>query len=184
VWQSWFVFTFLPVYHPIGLVTSFFVSRRYGYNHDEVNLMDKVRPWLYIGKYRDTLNTHLLSVYKIGAMLQLAELVEQPDITSLYLRWEDGEPLPADLLRRGVDFVMAEKARKQAVLIACGAGISRSSAFVVAVLKEVEGLSLLDAFRAVRQHHPEARPHPAIWESLCAYYHENVSSWEMWQGSD
>ncbi len=137
--------------------------------------MNKIQPWLYIGKYRETLNPHLLSTYNIGAMLQLADLVEQPDITSLYLPVEDGLPLPDDLLRRGVDFVMAEKERGRAVLIACGAGVSRSAAFAVAVLKEVEGLNLLDALRAVKQRHPKAMPHPAIWDSLCTYYDEAVS---------
>ncbi len=146
--------------------------------------MDKIRPWLYIGKYRDTLNIHLLSAYKIGAMLQLAEAVKQSGIVSLYLKVEDGEAVPSDLLRQGVDFVIAEKRRGRNVLIACGAGISRSSAFAVAVLKEVEGLSLLDALRAVRQCHPEATPHPAIWESLCTYYHEVLSFQYLRQNLD
>lgn len=137
--------------------------------------MDQIRPWLYIGKYRDTLNTHLLSVHNIGAMLQLAGPVEQPGITSLYLPVTDGVPLPEDLLRRGVDFAITEKRRGQTVLIACGAGISRSTAFTVAVLKEVEGLSLVEALRLVKQQHPQALPHPAIWESLCTYYEENAS---------
>lgn len=141
--------------------------------------MDKIRTWLYIGKYRDTLNTHLLSVYKIGAMLQLAELVEQPGLVSLYLQYEDGLPLPPDLLRRGIDFVFAQKAQNRVVLIACGAGISRSAAFTLAALKEAEGLSLLDAFWAVKQRHSEAMPHPAIWESLCKYYQEDVSFGEL-----
>jgi protein-tyrosine phosphatase len=146
--------------------------------------MDKIRAWLYIGKYRDTLNTHLLSARKIGAMLQLAELVEQPGIVSLYLPHEDGLPLPADLLRRGIDFILTQKALGRVVLIACGAGISRSAAFTIAALKEVEGLSLPDAFWTVKQRHPEAMPHPAIWESLCEYYQEDVSFWEMLAQSD
>ncbi len=137
--------------------------------------MNKIQAWLYIGKYRETLNSHLLSAYNIGAMLQLADLVEQPGLTSLYLPVEDGTPLPDDLLRRGIDFVIAEKERGRTVLIACGAGVSRSAAFTVAVLKEVEGLSLLDALRIVKQRHPEAMPHPAIWDSLCTYYDEDVS---------
>jgi protein-tyrosine phosphatase len=137
--------------------------------------MDKIRPWLYLGKYRDTLNTHLLSAYGIGAMLQLAELVEQPGITSLYLNVEDGVPLPHKLLRQGVDFVIVEKERGHTVFISCGAGISRSAAFTTAALKEVEGLNLLDAFQVVKRGHPQAMPHPAIWESLCTYYREDFS---------
>jgi protein-tyrosine phosphatase len=136
--------------------------------------MNAIRPWLYVGKYRDTLNGSLLSVRGIGAMLQLAEAVEQPHITSRYLAVEDGEPLPGTLLRQGVDFVLSEKERGHVVLIACGAGMSRSVAFAVAVLKEAEGLSLLEALRSVKRHHPKALPHPTLWESLCAYYQEEI----------
>ena len=136
--------------------------------------MDPIRPWLYIGKYRETLNQRLLSVNGIQAMLLLAELVQQPGITSLYLPVEDLAPIPPYLLRQGVDFVREEKAQAHRVLIACGAGINRSSAFAIAALKEEEGLSLLDAFRAVKRCHAEAMPHPPVWESLCSYYHEDV----------
>ena len=141
--------------------------------------MDAIRPWLYVGKYRETLNTNLLSARKIGAVLQLAEAVTYPNITSLYLPVEDGVPLSSHLLREGVDFVSSAKHRGETVLIACGAGISRSAAFAVAVLKEVEGLSLLEAVQTVGKHHPESSPHPALWESLCAYYDEEVSIHSM-----
>lgn len=136
--------------------------------------MHRIRSWLYVGKYRETLNPHLLAANEIGAILQLADLVEQPGVTFLYLPVDDGVPLPAELLRKGVDFVIASKKQNNRILVACGAGTSRSAAFVVAALKEIEGLDLLSALRAVKQKHPEAMPHPAIWESLCAYYQENV----------
>ncbi|MEW5959543.1 MAG: dual specificity protein phosphatase family protein [Chloroflexota bacterium] len=136
--------------------------------------MNRVRPWLYIGKYRETLNRRLLAVNQIEAMLQLAESVQQPGITSLYLPVEDFQPLRPDLLRQGVDFVRAEKGEGRRVLVACGAGINRSTAFTVAVLKEEERLSLLDAFRLVKHRHPPAMPHPPVWLSLCDYYGEDV----------
>ena len=135
--------------------------------------MDRIRPWLYIGKYSDTLNVHLLSRYNIKAMLQLAELVEHPGITSLYLDVEDGEPLSRDLLRVGIDFVIAQKQQGHNVLVSCGAGISRSAAFAIAALKEIEGMSLLEAFLAVKQAHPQTLPHPTVWESVCHYYGED-----------
>lgn len=137
--------------------------------------MNAIRPWLYIGKYRETLDKDLLSAKKIDAMLQLAESVEHLNITSIYLPVEDGVPLPEHLLQQGVDFVLSEKSLGHTVLIACGAGMSRSVVFAVAVLKEVEGLSLLEALQAVKRHHPESLPHPALWKSLCAYYHEKTS---------
>jgi protein-tyrosine phosphatase len=134
--------------------------------------METIRPWLYLGRYRDTINHTLLTSYRVGAMVQLAEHAPHPQIPSLYLPVEDGVPLPGDVLRQGVAFARAAQQQEQKVLIACGAGISRSATFVIATLKEVEHLSLLEAIRDVRQRHPSALPHPALWESLCRYYNE------------
>ena len=74
----------------------------------------------------------------------------------------------------GVEFVRLEKALGRNVLIACGMGISRSATFAIAALMEEEGLGLLDAFGEVRARHPEALPHPALWQSLCDHYGEDV----------
>ena len=137
--------------------------------------MNAIRNWLYIGKYRDTLDATFLAARKIGAVLQLAEAIEYPDIKSLYLPVEDGLPLESRHLRQGIDFVLGQKGFGRNVLVACGAGMSRSAAFAVAALKEDEGLGLLDALRAVKSHHPDTMIHPALWESLCAFCQENVS---------
>ncbi|MCP4422181.1 MAG: dual specificity protein phosphatase family protein [Chloroflexi bacterium] len=136
--------------------------------------MNAARSWLFIGKYRETRNLPLLRSHNIGAMLQLAELVEQPGIETLYLPVDDGVPLPVNLLQKGIDFVTMQKAQGKTVLISCGAGISRSAAFVTAVLKETENLDLLTALKSVQQKHPVAMPHPAIWQSLCIHYNENI----------
>ena len=136
--------------------------------------MEYIRPWLYIGKYRETLNLDLLAINQIKAMLLLAEPVEHPGIRSLYLPVEDFAPLKIDLLRQGIDFVRAERTLGHSVLIACGAGINRSTAFTVAVLKEEENLTLLEAFRAVKRQHSRGMPHRPVWESLCSYYKEEI----------
>jgi hypothetical protein len=136
--------------------------------------MNEIRPWLYVGKYRDTLDRYTLGLHRIEAMLQLAEAVKQRGITSLYLPVEDGEPLPFHLLRQGVDFVSSERSQEHTVLIACGAGQSRSVAFAIAVLKEIEDLPLLSAWQEVKRRHPDAFPHMALWDSLCNYYRENI----------
>ena len=49
-----------------------------------------IRPWLFLGKYRDTLNFPYLETHKIGAMLQFAEQVEYTNISTLYISVEDG----------------------------------------------------------------------------------------------
>ena len=141
--------------------------------------MDAIRPWLYVGKYRETLDADLLAAKKIDAMLLMAEDVSHPGITSIYLPVEDGVPLPDHLLRRGLDFVLSAKQRGQTVLIACGAGMSRSVAYAVAALKETEDLSLLQAIKTVKKHHPESLLHPALWESLCTYYDEEIPALSM-----
>ena len=108
-------------------------------------------------------------------MLQLAEKVEQQNIVSLYLPVEDLAPIPENLLRQGIDFIKEHKQKGNRVLVACGAGINRSSAFSAAALKEDEGLSLFEAFKEVKHKHPEAMPHAPVWESLCEYYGESIA---------
>lgn len=111
--------------------------------------MDEIRPWLYIGKYRDTLDKNHLDFKSIQAMLQLADRVEQKGINSLFLPVEDIGPTSPVLIKQGVDFILEEKGKGHKVLVACGAGINRSTAFCMAALKETEGLSLLDAFKEI-----------------------------------
>lgn len=137
--------------------------------------MHRIRDWLYIGKYAETTHLHYLLSYRIGAMLQLADRVEQPGIESLYLPVEDGIPLKSEAISRGVEFIRQQEAGHRVVLSACGAGISRSVAFAIAALKEEENLSLVTALRIVRNAHPEAMPHPALWQSLSQYYGEEVN---------
>jgi protein-tyrosine phosphatase len=136
--------------------------------------MNCIRPWLYVGKFAETRNLPLLQHYAIKAVLQLAEPINYPDIRALYLPVIDAQPLSSEHLKSGVDFVHMEKTSGHKVLIACGAGISRSVTFAVATLKEEENLCLLDALRAVAHEHREAMPHPALWRSLCQHYGEPV----------
>jgi hypothetical protein len=136
--------------------------------------MNAIRKWLYVGKYRDTLDPAYLMVRKIGAVLQLAEPIQYRDIESLYLPVEDGVPLESHYLRQGVDFILGQKGLGRNVLVACGSGMSRSAAFVVAILNENEGLDLLEALRVVKSHHPDTMIHPVLWKSLCNLYREDV----------
>lgn len=136
--------------------------------------MDEIRPWLYIGKYRDTLDRSYLDFNSIKAMLQLADPVEQKGINSLFLPVEDLGPTSPALIKQGVDFILAEKEMGHKVLVACGAGVNRSTAFCMAALKEVEGLSLFEAFKELKRKHPESMPHEPVWESFCRYYNEST----------
>ncbi len=137
-------------------------------------MMDRVRPWLYIGKYRHTLNRRLLDASRIQAVLQLAERVKYADLPALFLPVEDFAPTPPELLRQGVDFILSHKEQEHNVLVACGAGINRSTAFCVAALKEEENIGLLEAFIEVKKKHSRSMPHPPVWASLCEYYGEDI----------
>lgn len=136
--------------------------------------MDEIRPWLYIGNIRDTANKSYLAHKSIQTILQLAIEVDHPGITCLYLPVEDFAPLNFRLLEKGVAFIRQQKALNKRVLVACAAGINRSSSFCTAALKEEEGLSLLDAFKEVKKKHPESMPHEPVWVSLCNYYEEQT----------
>lgn len=137
--------------------------------------MIAINDWLYIGAYRHTLHRDALNRAGINAMLQLAAPVEHPGIESLYLPVEDGKPLPHHLLEQGVNFIKAQHGENRRVLVACGAGISRSATYCVAGLHEIDGIALLDAYRIVHAQHPEAMPNPYLWQSLLAYHGTEVT---------
>jgi predicted protein tyrosine phosphatase len=136
--------------------------------------MHRIRPWLLIGRYSETCDLTLLAAHQVGAMLQLADPVPQAGIAHIYLPAEGGVKLNPSLLRRGVDFVLAQRAAGQIVLVACGAGISRSTTFAIAAVKEAEQLTLREAAQIVRCAHPDGIPHVALWESLCTTYYEPI----------
>lgn len=125
-------------------------------------------------KFRDTLNYRCLKANNIEAMLQFAELVEYTNIPSLHLAAEDGCPLSSADFERGINFVLQQHQQDRKVLIACGAGISRSVIFAIAALRETEGTPLLTAYQEIVNAHIAALPHPVLWKSLCAHYQEEI----------
>ncbi len=131
-----------------------------------------VRPWLYIGKVRETGDCNIMSAHKIGAILQLAYPAQHPDIESLYIAVDDGVPLSTEALQHGIKFARDQKAENRKLVIGCGAGISRSVTFSMAVLHEEEDISLLDAYEQIAAVHPDAMPHFELIKSLGAYYHD------------
>jgi protein-tyrosine phosphatase len=94
--------------------------------------MDEIRPWLYIGNIRDTVNKSYLERKSIQAVLQLAVEINHSNITCLHLPVEDFAPLNFRLLEEGVSFIQEQKSLGHRVLVACAAGINRSSSFCTA----------------------------------------------------
>lgn len=136
--------------------------------------MIEIRPWLFQGTYRDTMNLQLLHTHNIKAMLHLAENVRHPGIATLYLAIDDGVPIPQKTIKKGIDFVLAQ--RPGPILIACGAGISRSTTFTAAVLKLTTAhMTLRAALKDIQHKHPIASPHPHVWQSMCVYFDERFN---------
>jgi protein-tyrosine phosphatase len=141
--------------------------------------MYEIRPWLFVGGFRDSNDAELLARHRIGALLQLAAPVASRERLTLVMELEDGEPVSPEALARGVEFIAQARAAGLPCLVACGAGISRSVLFATAALHRVEGLSLLDAATAVKGGNPGAVFHPVLWESLTAFARQDVSFREV-----
>jgi hypothetical protein len=123
-----------------------------------------------MGSHAETRDAALLAARGVGAMLQLAGPVAQPGVESCYVAVDDGAPVPPAALREGLAFVRAAARAGRTVLVACGAGVSRSAAFAAA---------------AVRARHPAAMPHYALLASLCAHFGEAATAAELaraWMG--
>ncbi len=143
--------------------------------------MIEIRPWLFVGRYVDALDGEALRARGVGAVLELERPVTHEDITTLFVHVQDGVALRPETIRRAIDFVREQHAAGKSVLVACNAGTSRSPTFATAALKEVEGLKLEDALRAVRSAHPDALPDQMLWDSLREYYDDGPPFWELWQ---
>lgn len=132
--------------------------------------MHTIRPWLYIAAVRETSNRTTMYSYDIGAILQLVSPAHYPGIESLYIPVEDGVPFPFEKLRAAVTFSREQKAAGRKLVIACGAGVSRSVTVAMAVLHEEENISLLEAYEQIIAIHPNAMPHLELLRSLGDYY--------------
>lgn len=144
--------------------------------------MFKIRDWLYIGKYSQIRSKENLERNRIGALLNLAEQVGHEGVESLFLKVTDGESVASGIIADGVKFVREQKAAGKRVLVACGAGISRSSMFAMAALMEEEGLDIFAAYREVYQQYRAAQPHHELVMSLAAYHGQKLDLLDVWSG--
>ncbi|MBX3083150.1 MAG: dual specificity protein phosphatase family protein [Anaerolineae bacterium] len=147
--------------------------------------VDLVGHGIYISGHRATQYTTELRAANIKHVLKLySDIPYFPhDFTVLENAIEDGESIPPNKLREGVQFVMEQVEAKRSVLVMCGAGISRSSTFVLASLLQLD-YTLEDAYRLLKSQHSSASPHPALWNSLINHYRlpyrvEDVLGWSL-----
>jgi protein-tyrosine phosphatase len=143
--------------------------------------MNEIRPWLYVGKHLEAANVALLEKHQIMAMLLLHLPLKTRGIPTLFVPIQDGVPLHADKLDKGIAFIREQKAAGHHVLVACSAGVSRSVTLATAALKLEENLTLPNAFREVRAQHPRAMPDQVLWDGLAKYFGEEISFWDIWR---
>lgn len=142
--------------------------------------MNQVLDWLYVGSVRDAEDYAALKAEDIKAVLTLAWPIQHRDIAVKHVYFEDGEPIPDEAFYEALSFVRRQRRRGHRILIACSAGISRSPSIAIAVLHELEGYPLVEAFRTVLKRVPIATPRPATWRSVCRFYGHHVTIDDVW----
>jgi len=147
--------------------------------------IDHVVDGVYISGWRATKHEIELLGAGLTHVLKLYESVPyfSPHFTTLENVCVDGEPLPAGVLDRSVDFIRTRVAANQLVLVMCGAGISRSATMVLAYMVD-HGYDLHEAYKILKKAHPDANPHPALWQSLITRYQltysiEDAVDWDI-----
>lgn len=143
--------------------------------------MNRIKDWLYVGNYQDSINLSQLNKAGVRVVLQLAQRLPKSDLRHLYLPLEDGQYIPTPKLEEALDFLATQRADGEKVLIACGAGVSRAAVISMAALHEFEGMGFLEAYSLLRQERPIIAPHPILIRSLCLYYADAPPFEELWQ---
>lgn len=134
------------------------------------NELDKIRDWLYIGDYHDARDEETIRHHGIKAILNLVEQTRYEGIALRYLPVEDGRPLTPSQISQGKSFIKVQRLFGYPTLVSCGEGISRSTTFCMAILMDVEDLTIFEAYDEVKKHHPQAEPHAALVVSLATYH--------------
>ena len=141
--------------------------------------MDFVLDNIAIGSYEDAINLSALEDHDITAVLDLTIETSYslpPSILKLKVPMEDCMPMNHEHIRMALRWLRAV-AEERKVLVHCLAGISRSTTMVLCYLYEEHGLSFQDGYTLVKSKRDRAQPHPALLESVQAYY--NLT--EDWQ---
>ncbi len=142
--------------------------------------MYKIRDWLYISDYASAKSQKIVDEAGIQAMLQLFQPIEVEGVVTKFISIGDGLPLTQAQIETAINFISEQHDKQHCLLSTCGAGLSRSVTFAIIALKEIEGLSLADAYRAIFEHHPKAMPDHIHWQAVADYYGEVDNFWEIW----
>ena len=142
--------------------------------------MHKIRDWLYIGDYPSASLPDVIIKNKIQGMLQLYQPIKTKGVDTKFIGLQDGIPIREEQLREGIEFIHQQREKNHRILSTCGAGVSRSVSFAIIALKEIEGMTLAQAYRNIYKLHAKAMPDHVHWKSIADYYGENNNFWELW----
>lgn len=142
--------------------------------------MYKIRDWLYVSDYPSACSKRIRDEAGIQGMLQLFQAIDAEDVDCKYLPIGDGLQLQTSQIEHAIAFIKEQHTKNHCLLSTCGAGLSRSVMFAVIALKEIEGLSMDDAYRAIFKHHPNAMPDHVHWKTIAEYYGEDDNFWKVW----
>lgn len=134
--------------------------------------MDKILDRLYIGDGADGRNAEALRSTGITSVMnaQLETDSLGGAFTYLRLNQPDCEPIPRVLIDSFLTWMRREMSIPGVkVLVHCGAGVSRASAFTIAYLMSF-GFSWDEAEVFVRSKRPQISPHPALKNSVIDYF--------------
>jgi len=136
--------------------------------------VNQIRPRLFLGSMRAARDRELLKQHNITHVLVAASNLTQHfpaeiRYKQISLRDEDDEDLLGHL-PACVDFIRQAISSGGCVLVHCAAGISRSSAVVIAYLVATENLSPTVARADVKQRRPVISPNPGFVRQLEAFH--------------
>lgn len=142
--------------------------------------MFEIRDWLCVSGYPEASSASIVKAEGIEAMLQLFEEFSIEDVESHFIPVIDGAPMTKGMIQEGIEFIHKQRDAGRKLLVTCGAGISRSVTFSIIALKEIEGLSMEDAYRIIHAVHPKALPDHVHWQAVAEYYGEANDFWRIW----
>lgn len=136
--------------------------------------------WLYVSNFATASVPDALKKNNIKGMLQLYQPIKAAGIDTKFIGLKDGKAISREQIQQGIDFIHEQREKKHRILSTCGAGVSRSVTFAVIALKEIEGLSLAEAYSDVYKQHPKAMPDHIHWKSIADFYGESDDFWKIW----
>lgn len=136
-----------------------------------------VRNWLAIGSIHTAAQTEQLTHHHIGAVLMLAEPVQQPVVPALCLPIDAARHIPPHTMHQAMEFVYEQRNLGRRILIACEDGEGAAPAFAIAAINEQNGgtLNMIDVYKSLLRKRPSIHLRPALWESLQVYFESGTS---------